>query len=242
MPNPMLNIKRDVREEELNISKNATISGTVNKSLILLTIVAFVAYYSWNLCLNGFADKAMLLTVISAIAGLILALITSFKPHVSNITAPVYALCEGVLVGTVSFSYGALYNGIVLNAICLTFICLFSMLFLYKTGLIKATSRFKQIIITSTIAVAIFYGVIFIASLFGVHTNIFGTNLGIGISIAICAIAAFNYIIDFDLIERTINENYPDYFEWYNGFALLVTTIWLYFELLRLLAQLNSKR
>lgn len=238
--NPMINDR--VVENVILDDKPMTISGAINKTMILLLIVTVCAFYTWSLCAQGFADKAGLITTISAIAGFILALITCFKPNTSNITAPAYAVCEGLLVGAISFIYNAMYNGIVVQAVAITLLALFSMLLLYKTKAIQATDTFRKVIFTSTLAIAIFYLVGIIASFFGHPMTLFnGGALGIGVSVVICIIAALNFILDFDFIERGSKTPLPAYFEWYGGFALLVTVIWLYFEILKLLAQLNRR-
>ena len=239
--NPMLNSK--VMENVLEEGRPMTVEGSINKTLVLLGLVVVAAIYTWNLCLNGFSDKASLLAIVGSIAGLILAIITSFRPQNAKVTAPIYALCEGLVVGSVSYIFNSFYQGIVVNAVGITLLALFSMLFLYKTKMIRATEKFRQVIVISTIAIAIFYLIGFIGALFGHPMTIFnGSPLGIGVSFVICLIAAFNFILDFDFIEQGTNRALPNYFEWYAGFGLLVTVIWLYFELLRLLAQLQDRK
>lgn len=238
--NPMLNA--NVAQNVILDSKPMTITGAVNKTLALLAIVVACGCISWDICAKGFLDKASLIMTMSAIAGLVLALITCFKPKTANITAPAYAVCEGLLVGAISFAYNAAYGGIVVNAIVITLLALFSMLFLYRTKVLQATPTFRKVIITSTIAIAIFYLVGFIGALIGHPMTIFnGGMVGIGVSLVICVIAALNFILDFDFIERGELNGLPDYFEWYGAFGLLVTVIWLYIEVLRLLAQLNRR-
>ena len=236
----MLNSK--VSENVILEGRPMTIAGAVNKTAILLGIVVLVAYYAWNLCAGGFADKANLLLTIGAIAGFILAIITSFNPKSASITAPAYALCEGLVVGVVSYAYGAMFDGIVFNALGITILALFTMLFLYKTGVIKATPMFKKVLFITTCAVMVFYLVGFIGALMGHPMTIFnGGLMGIGVSALICAIAAFNFVVDFDFIEQGERNMLPDYFEWYGAFGLLVTLVWLYLEVLRLLAQLQRR-
>lgn len=238
--NPMLNIR--AQDYTMLDTKPMTIQGAINKSLILVAIVLLTGGYTWNLCTNGFGDKVYLLTMVSSVAALILAIITSFKPDVSKITAPIYALCEGFLVGAVSYLYNSLYQGIVVQAAGATILALFTMLLLYKAKIIRCTPVFQRVIFISTLAIAIFYLIGWIASMFGHPMTIFnGSVTGIVLSVVICAIAAFNYIIDFHVVEQSAAANYPSYYEWYCGFALLVTTVWLYFELLRLLAQLSKR-
>jgi len=238
--NPMLNPK--VMENVILDSKPMTIQGAINKTLILLAIVVASGAYTWNLLLNGFLDKANLFMIGAVIASLILGFVTIFNPKVAKITAPVYALCEGLLLGAVSCAYNQAFNGIALNAVGITVLALFVMLFLYTSGTIKATPMFRKVILISTIAVFIFYLAGWIGQLFGHPMTVFnGSLMGIVISAVICLVAAFNFIIDFDIIEQGERNNLPDYFEWYGGFALLVTMIWLYIEVLRLLAQLQNR-
>lgn len=238
--NPML--KTNVAENVMLEGKPMTISGAINKTGILLGIVVLVAFYAWSLCAGGYADKANMLLIGGSIAGLILAIIASFNPKSSPITAPAYAICEGFVVGVISYAYGAMFNGIVQNALGLTILALFAMLFLYKTKVIQATPTFRKVIFISTLAIAIFYLAGFIGALLGHPMTIFnGGTLGIGVSLLICAIAAFNFIMDFDFIEQGERNMLPEYFEWYGGFALLVTLVWLYLEILRLLAQMNRR-
>lgn len=239
--NPMLNQR--VTENVILDSKPMTAQGAVNKTFLLLAIVVATGSFTWSLCSQGFFDKASLLSIIGAIAGLVLAIITAFKPQVSKITSLAYAICEGLLVGAVSFMYNASYNGIVGQAVLATFCALFAMLFLYKAKVLQATPTFRKVIITSTIAIMIFYLAGWIGALLGHPMTLFnGSTLGIIVSAVICVIATLNFILDFDFIEQGERNLLPSYFEWYGGFSLLVTVIWLYFELLRLLAQLNNRK
>lgn len=238
--NPMIN--SNVVQDVVLDGRPMSISGSINKTAILLGIVVLVAYYVWTICAGGFADKANMLLIGGSVAGLILAIIASFNPKSSPITAPAYAVCEGLVVGVVSYAYGSMFDGIVFNALGITILALFAMLFLYKTGIIKATPMFRKVLFISTVAVAIFYLVGFIGALMGHPMTIFNGGLvGIGVSLLICGIAAFNFIVDFDFIEQGERNMLPSYFEWYGAFALLVTLVWLYLEVLRLLAQLNRR-
>ena len=240
--NPLLNAKTFEKASDLTLEKPMSISGTANKTILLLMIVIGVAFYAWNICVNGYGDKANLLLMGGAIAGLILALISAFKPSASPITAPAYAICEGFVVGVISYAYGKEHSGIIVNAIGITILALLSMLFLYKTGIIKASPMFKKVILTSTIAVGIFYIAGIIGAFLGHPMTIFnGGLLGIGVSLLFSVVAAFNFIIDFDFIEKGSQNNLPNYFEWYGGLSLLITLIWLYLEVLRLLAQLGNR-
>jgi len=237
----MLNSR--VTENIMLDSKPMTIQGAVNKTVLLLMIVAAVAVYAFSICAKGFSDRANLLTIVSAVLGFILAIVTVFKPQISKITAPAYAICEGFFVGTISFIYySAFYPGIIAQAASITILTLFSMLLLYKLRIIQATPLFRKVIFVSTAAIAIFYLITFIASLFHVPMVMFnGSPVWIIASIIFCAVAAFNFILDFDFIERGEQNHLPDYFEWYGGFSLLVTIVWLYIEVLKLLAQLSRR-
>lgn len=237
--NPM--VRNPQVEETILDSAPMTASGAVNKTLLLLGAVVICAYLSWMMCAQGYTDRAYMLMIASSIGGLILALIAFFKPKTSPVTAPAYAICEGLLVGAVSYAYNSLYNGIVVNAVGITLVTLLAMLFLYKTKVIQATPTFRKVITTATMAVFIFYIAGFIGALIGHPMTVFNGGIyGIVISVVICGIAAFNFILDFDFIEQG-DGRLPDYFEWYAGLSLLVTVIWLYFEILRLLAQLNRR-
>lgn len=237
--NPM--VRNPIVQETTLDSAPMTASGAVNKTILLIGIVVLSAIFGWYLCTKGYTDRIYSLMIASSIGGFILALIAFFKPNTSHVTAPAYALCEGILVGLVSYAYNSLYDGIIVNALCITFLALLSMLFLYKTKVIQATPTFRKVIITATFAIAIFYLVGFIAAMFGHPMTIFNGGIyGIVISSVICLIAAFNFILDFDFIEKG-DGRLPSYFEWYSGLSLLVTVIWLYFEVLRLLAQLNRR-
>ena len=210
--NPLLKVEAFEKASDLALEKPMSISGTANKTMLLLMIVIGVAYYAWNICATGYMDKATTLMIGGAIAGLILAIISAFKPSASPLTAPAYAVCEGFVVGSVSFSYGKMFSGIVQDAIGITILALLSMLFLYKTGIIKATPTFRKVILTSTVAIAIFYLAGFIGALLGHPMTIFnGGLLGIGVSLLICVIAAFNFIIDFDFIEKWTQKNLQNY-------------------------------
>ena len=192
--NPM--IRNPQAQDVILDSAPMTISGAINKTLILTGIVIFCAYLSWEICAKGYMDRAYMLMIASAIGGFILAMIAFFKPKTSPITAPAYALCEGFLVGAVSYGYNAVYEGIVVNAIAITLLALLTMLFLYKTKVIQATDTFRKVIVTSTAAIAIFYIVGFIASLIGHPMTIFnGGMYGIIISSVICVVAALNFIL-----------------------------------------------
>lgn len=215
-----------------------TVQGAVNKSLILTGILfasaLFTAFY---------LPLSAPLLYGAMFGGLGLAIATYFKPTIAHITAPMYAMVEGIVVGGVSAIYGALLGpGIVFNALMLTILCLASMLFAYKTGMIKATEKFRSVITTATGAIAMIYLLSMVLNLFGVQVPYLhqGGMIGIGISLFIIGIASLNLILDFDNIEKGAEHGAPSYMEWVCSLGLLVTLVWIFFEILRLLAMLSS--
>jgi len=223
-------------------SSAMTIQGTVNKSFILTAILIASAIAS-VVMLPSLQAYAMPAVYGSAILGLILALVSFFKPTIAYITAPAYALVEGVAVGLISGIYGAaLGGGIIFNALMLTLLCLASMLVAYKTGLIKATQKFRSIITTATGAIMMIYAVNIMLSFFGMNIPYLheGGWIGIGISLFIIGIATLNLILDFDNIEKGVAAGAPKYMEWVGSLGLLITLVWIYLEILRLLAMFSS--
>jgi uncharacterized YccA/Bax inhibitor family protein len=220
-----------------------TIEGTVNKTyvLFLLLIVGVAgAVVAEESALYG-------LMMLGAIGGLITALVTVFRKQWAPITAPIYALLEGLFVGAISLVMEAAYPGIVLPAVSLTFGTLFALLAAYRTGLIKATENFKLGVAAATGAIFVVYLAQFVLGIVGVqvgflHDAIFGAGwLGIGVSVVVIIVAALNLVLDFDFIEHGAAARAPKYMEWYGAFGLLVTLIWLYLEILRLLSKLRSR-
>jgi uncharacterized YccA/Bax inhibitor family protein len=216
-----------------------TIQGAVNKTFILLFLVTFSAWWAWT---NP--AQAMPLIFISAIIGMIIAFVTVFKKEWAPFTAPAYALCQGIVLGGISLAFESKYSGIAFQAIILTFGTLFCLLAAYKSGVIKATENFKLGVVAATGAICLIYVVDLILGLFHHHIPMITGNgvMGIGFSVIVVGIAALNLILDFDLIERSAQSGLAKYMEWYSAFALMVTLIWLYLEILRLLAKLNSRR
>jgi uncharacterized YccA/Bax inhibitor family protein len=220
-----------------------TIEGTVNKTyvLFLLLIVGVAgAVVAEESALYG-------LMMLGAIGGLITALVTVFRKQWAPITAPIYALLEGLFVGAISLVMEAAYPGIVLPAVSLTFGTLFALLAAYRSGLIKATENFKLGVAAATGAIFVVYLAQFVLGIVGVqvgflHDAIFGAGwLGIGVSVVVIIVAALNLVLDFDFIEHGAAARAPKYMEWYGAFGLLVTLIWLYLEILRLLSKLRSR-
>ncbi len=220
-------------------SETMTINGTVNKTAICLLLMVGTGYLTFNSINPG-------ILIACGIGGFIVAIITVFKKEWAPITVPLYAILEGGLLGGVSFMYNSLYDGIVTNAIFLTVGILLSLLVAYRSGYIKPTENFKLGIFAATGGIAIIYLINFVMGFFGSSMGIMqidnASPMSIGFSIVVVIIAALNLVLDFDFIEEGSEKGAPKYMEWYGAFGLLVTLIWLYLEILRLLAKLNSRR
>ena len=224
-----------------------TVSGTVNKTGILLLCCVATAAWTWNRFFNAPPEEAMQAMapalVIGGVGGFIVAIVTIFKNEWAGITAPIYALLEGLVLGGISAMLEMRYHGIAIQAVSLTFGTLVIMLLAYRSGLIKVTERLRLGIVAATGGIAVFYLLQFILGFFGVHfTAINGSSpIGIGFSLIVVAVAALNLVLDFDLIENGARLGAPKYMEWYGAFALMITLIWLYFEILRLLSKFRSR-
>jgi len=222
-----------------------TIQGTVNKSLLMLGILMLSAMYTWNKFFALENPAAVQPYIwIGAIGGFVVALVTIFKKQYSPITAPIYALFEGLFLGAISALFEAQFPGIVMQAVTLTFGTLFGLLLAYKSGLIKATENFKLGIVAATGGIFFIYLASMILGFFGINIPLIHESGPIGIifSLVVVVIAALNLVLDFDFIEKGAEHGAPKYMEWYAAFGLMVTLIWLYLEILRLLAKLNSRR
>jgi uncharacterized YccA/Bax inhibitor family protein len=221
-----------------------TIQGAVNKTGILLILVLVTAGYTWNLAFTSGVGAVNPYIWGGAIGGLILGLITAFKPTWAMVTAPLYALLEGLFLGGFSAFFEAMYPGIVLQAVGLTFGTLFALLAAYKSGLIRATENFRLGVVAATGGIFLVYMATMLLGFFGVQIPyIHGSGpLGIAFSGFIVVIAALNLVLDFDFIEQGAERGSPRYMEWYAAFGLMVTLIWLYIEILRLLAKLRGRR
>ena len=221
-----------------------TIQGTVNKTGILLALTLIAAAWTWNkFFASGTPESVAPWTMIGAFGGFIVALVTVFKKTWSSVTAPVYAVLEGLFLGGISATFEAQFPGIVIQAVGLTFGTLLCLLMAYRSGLIKATENFKLGIVSATGAIALFYLVTMILGFFGIRMPFIHESgiIGIGISVFIVIIAALNLVLDFDFIEQGSVAGVPKYMEWYAAFGLMVTLIWLYLEILRLLSKLRSR-
>jgi uncharacterized YccA/Bax inhibitor family protein len=239
--NPALNEKAFRGEVALG-GETMTVQGTVNKTGLLLLCVVATAAWTWGLAHSETPEAAMPWMIGGILGGFVVALITIFKRSWAPITAPLYALLEGLALGGISAFFERSYHGIAAEAVGLTFSVLFVMLIAYKTGVIRATERFKLGVIAATGGIAVFYLVAMVLNLFHVNVGILysGSPWAIGFSVFVVIIAALNLVLDFDMIETGVRIGAPKYMEWYGAFGLMVTLIWLYLEILRLLA--NSRR
>jgi uncharacterized YccA/Bax inhibitor family protein len=218
-----------------------TIEGTVNKTAISLVVLIATATWTWNLGLGD--PRAGGLLLLGLIGGFVTALVTVFKQSFAPFTTPVYAACEGLVLGGVSVVAESRYPGIASQAIFLTFGTLGALLLAYRSGVIRATEKFKLGIFAATGGIALVYLIGFVMSFFGagipmIHGS--GT-VGIVFSLFVTGVAALNLVIDFDFIEQGAEGGAPKYMEWYGAFALLVTLVWLYLEILRLLSKLQER-
>lgn len=244
MANPTLG-ERVLNSSNILESEHAmTINGTILKTCMLGLFTALTFAYSWNLILTGFADKAIMLYHGGLIGGIILALIICFGPknNFLIVTTPLYALCEGLILGYISAIANRYFPGVATQAAIGTLFALFGMFFLYKTGLVKATQKFKMVIFNSTFAIFGIYILQLILSFFHLSIPAIFSNspIGIAFSVIVVAVASFNLIVDFDNIE-SFSGQVDKHFEWYFGFSLLVTIIWMYIEILNLLMKIQSR-
>lgn len=227
------------------LSDAMTVQGTVYKTLLLLMLVVLSAGWTWMKFAQS-GDNGAIATPwvgIGALGGFVMALITVFKKEWAPITAPIYAVLQGLFIGGISSQLETVYPGIVIQAAGLTFGTLFAMLLAYQSGLIRATERFKMGVVAATGGIMIVYLVSFVLSFFGMQPSFMYSSslLSIGISLFVIVIAALNFILDFDFIEQGARQNVPKYMEWYGAFAMMVTLIWLYIEFLRLLSKMRNR-
>lgn len=223
-------------------AERMTIAGTVGKAALLLVLTVFSAGVVWvNMPGNpGLATPAVL---VGLLGGLVVAFVTTFKPNLAPWTAPLYAVLEGLALGAISWLYNAAYLGLPMMAVGLTAMTALAMLLAYRTGVIRATPTFRKVIVSATLGILLFYLLSFGLGFFGVRMPFIhdAGPLGIGFSLIVTGVAALNLVLDFDLIERGAQQGAPKFMEWYGGFALLVTLIWLYLEMLRLLSKLQRR-
>jgi uncharacterized YccA/Bax inhibitor family protein len=236
------------RTGEASYGESMTISGAVNKTGVLLICCVATAAWTWNRFFNAPSPQEAMqavtpMLVAGGIGGFIVAMVTIFKKEWAGVTAPVYALLEGLLLGGISAMLEQRYHGIAIQAVSLTFGTLLAMLLAYRSGLIRVTDKLRLGIVAATGGIAVFYLLQFILGFFGVHFTAINNSspIGIGFSIIVVIVAALNLVLDFDLIENGARMGAPKYMEWYGAFALMVTLVWLYFEILRLLSKFRQR-
>jgi uncharacterized YccA/Bax inhibitor family protein len=221
-----------------------TLNGTVNKTGMLLLLCVLTASFAWSQVSTpaGIVGAQPYMWG-GLIGGLVLAVVTIFKKEWAPVTAPLYALVEGFFLGAISAMFNHMYEGIVMQAVLLTFGTLFALLFAYRSGLVKATENFKLGVVAATGGVFLVYMASMVLGFFGINIPMIHESglLGIGFSLVVVVIAALNLVLDFDFIETGVEQGAPKYMEWYGAFGLMVTLVWLYIEFLRLLSKLQSR-
>ncbi|SHG11452.1 Bax inhibitor-1/YccA family protein [Flavobacterium johnsoniae] len=250
--NPFLSNKRfssnavsraeEVHEAKIiDYNQEMTLSGTINKTAILFLILCGSAMVTWWMAFNGM--NIMIPAIGGAIVGFVLVLISAFKPNLSPYLAPGYALFEGLFIGGISAIFEAMYPGIVINAVGATLVTFLVCLGLYKFRIVKVTEQFKSVVIAATLAIATYYLISWIVSMFINYQPVHHGNsmMSIGISIFVIVIAALNLFLDFDQIEKGVEQRMPKFMEWYGAMGLMVTLVWLYIEFLRLLSKFASR-
>jgi uncharacterized YccA/Bax inhibitor family protein len=225
----------------IDYNQEMTLSGTINKTLLLFLLLTASAIVVWWMAFNGL--NPMLPTIGGAIVGLILVLIASFKPQYSPVLAPGYALFEGLFIGGVSAIFEARYPGIVIQAVGATFVTFAVCLVLYKFKIVKVTEQFKSVVVAATLAIATYYLISWLFSMFTSFVPVHYGNsmMSIGISVFVIVIAALNLFLDFDRMEKGVEQKMPKFMEWFAAMGLIITLVWLYIEFLRLLSKLNRK-
>ncbi|MEO6721755.1 MAG: Bax inhibitor-1/YccA family protein [Ferruginibacter sp.] len=244
--NPAVSEKAFRNTTGFDYSNAMTVRGTLNKFGFMFLMVMGTAYYSWNEFARNVDVQPLIW--IGALGGLVVALVIMFKKEWSPYLAPLYALLEGLFLGAVSAYYNDAFAvkapGIIMNAVGLTFGTVIAMYLLYSFKIIQATQKFKAIIFTATAGIAVFYLISMVLRMVGIEMAFLheGSTFGIGFSLVVVAIAALNLIMDFDMIEQGAAAGAPKYMEWYGAFGLMVTIVWLYLEILRLLSKLSSRK
>ncbi|MEL1241258.1 Bax inhibitor-1/YccA family protein [Flavobacterium flavipallidum] len=225
----------------IGYEQQMTISGTINKTILLFLLLTAAAMITWWMTFNGM--NPIVPTIGGAIIGFILVLISVFKPQYSGYLAPGYAVFEGLFIGGLSAIFEVRYPGIVIQAVGATFATFAVCLGLYKYQIVKVTEQFKSVVLAATLAIATYYLISWLFSMFTSYQPVhYGNSLwSIGISVFVIVIAALNLFLDFDRIEEGAKQRMPKYMEWFGAMGLMITLVWLYVEFLRLLSKLSSK-
>ena len=239
--NPALTADTFTRVPPLAGHDSMTIAGTVNKTAMSLALLLVAAMFVWGKGAQG--ELPMFWVWGGVIGGFVVAMATVFKPVWAPYTTPLYAALEGVALGGISYVFEQMYPGIVAQAVFLTFGTLGALLFAYRSGIIRATENFKLGVFAATGGIGLVYLLSFVLGFFGISVPLIHSSgtFGILFSVFVVVIAALNLVLDFDFIEQGAERGAPKYMEWYGAFGLMVTLVWLYLEILRLLAKLQSR-
>jgi len=226
----------------IDYNQDMTLSGTINKTLILFLLLTGSALVIWWMIFNGM--NAIVPAIGGAVIGLILVVIASFKPQYSPYLAPAYALFEGLFIGGVSAIFETRYPGIVIQAVGATFVTFAVCLGLYKFKIVQVREQFKSVVVAATLAIATYYVISWLFSMFTSFVPVHYGNsmMSIGISVFVIVIAALNLFLDFDRIEKGVEQKMPKFMEWFGAMGLMITLVWLYIEFLRLLSKLSSRK
>ncbi|QEE48913.1 Bax inhibitor-1/YccA family protein [Flavobacterium alkalisoli] len=228
--------------EIIDYNNTMTINGAINKSFILLFVLLASSFFTWYMVNNG--QNPYVVAITGGLIGFVMVLIASFKPNYSQYLAPAYALFEGMFIGGISAVFALyFYPEIIMQAVLGTFVTFIVCFLLYRFKIVKVTEQFKSIVVAATFAIASYYLVSWILSLFTSWQPVHHGNslMSIGISVFVIVIAALNLFLDFDMIEQGAKKRLPKYMEWFSAMGLLITLVWLYLEILRLLAKLSSR-
>ncbi len=229
------------RADALAAGEPMSIAGTATKSLVLVLLTIFAAAFTWRAVLAGNTGIIMPALLVGGLGGFVVALVTIFKPRVAPVTAPLYAVLEGLILGAISALYQATYAGLPAMAVGLTTLTFLAMLVLYLTRIVRVTERFRIVITAAIGGIMLFYLASFILGFFGIRLPLIhdAGPLGIAFSVVVVGVAAFSLLLDFDMIEQGTRARAPKYMEWYGAFSVLVGLVWLYLEMLRLLSKLR---
>ncbi|WP_396173337.1 Bax inhibitor-1/YccA family protein [Flavobacterium sp.] len=225
----------------IDYNQTMSVSGTINKSFLMLILLVASAAITWTMSFNG--QNPMIIAIGGAIVGFVLVLIATFKPQYSTFLAPGYAIFEGLFIGGISAIFEVMYPGIVIQAVSCTFVTFMVCFGLYKYEIVKVTEKFRSVVIAATLAIATYYLISWLLSMFTSFQRVDQGNswMSIGISVFVIVIAALNLFLDFDQIEKGVQQKMPKYMEWYSAMGLMITLVWLYIEFLRLLSKISSR-
>ena len=245
--NPVLSRLAEAARDTLSTTARGDVmtrAGTAGKAALLLALCVFSASFTWTQVAAGNTAIMMPALLVGGLGGFVVAMVVSFKPNTAPIGAPIYAVLQGLALGAISAMYNVRYAGIPGQAVLLTFAVALGVFTLYRLNILKATAGFRRMIVGATIGIAVFYVVNLVLSLFNVNLGytMSSSPLAIGINVVIAAVAALNLVLNFDDIDEAVRMGAPKKMEWYGAFGLMVTLVWLYLELLRLLSRLQGRR